>query len=71
MDESQVQKAHTFDGEISGGTLDGSPMVVTAWKPNAAELEVLNAGGPVFLTFIGGLPPHRVSVLFETAIQPA
>lgn len=69
--ESQVQTVPSFMGIVQRGSLEGSPMVVTAWQPDQADLERLNQGQPVFLTFLGGLPPHMASTDFETAIQPA
>jgi hypothetical protein len=46
-------------------------MVVVAWKPTAEELAALNAGAPVFLTTLGGLPPHFITTDFAAATTPS
>ena len=71
MAESQVRTLRCYAGRVSTGSCDGSRMVVTAWQPDARELAALNAGAPVFLTFLGGLPPHAVSTSFEEATNLA
>lgn len=66
-DESQVKTVQAFMSELAGGNLDGDKIVVVAWLPSATErLEIL-AGAPIFLTCIGGLPPHRLSTTFQDA----
>lgn len=67
LDKTQCADIHACKGKVVGGTLDGANFVITAWKPDARELGLLNAGQPVFLTCIGGLPPHHLSVTFEEA----
>lgn len=69
--ESQVATIAAYCGPIPGGSLDGERMVVVAWKPDAAELAALNAGAPVFLTTLGGLPPHFLTTDFANATNPA
>lgn len=68
--ESQVVPIHAYTGVVDRGSMEGSPLTVTAWKPTAEELAVLNEGAPIFLTFIGGLPPHMATVDFQQAILP-
>jgi len=70
MDENQVQRIHAHVAEAASGSCDGSPMVVVAWQPNIHELSDIVSGGPVFLTVIGGLPPHFLTTRFEQAINP-
>lgn len=67
MDPSQVATAPAYVGPIRGGNLDGMPCVVVAWKPTEEELEELNAGGLVYLSVLGGLPPHFICTRFSTA----
>jgi hypothetical protein len=69
--ESQCRTIHAFVGKVVGGSVDGADVVVTAWRPSPEELAVLNAGKPLFLSFLGGLPPHFPTVDFEAAIHPA
>ncbi len=71
MHENQVAKIPAYCGKVGGGSCDGLTLVVTAWRPTVQELVDLNAGTPIFLTFVGGLPPHFVSTRFEQAINPA
>ena len=56
--ESQVQSIPACRYQMIGGSCDGVEMVVVAWKPDAEDLARLNAGEPVYLSCIGGLPPH-------------
>ena len=67
LEESQCQTIHAYHGTVPRGSVEGAGIVVTAWRPSAEELEALNAGAPVFLTCIGGLPPHLLSTSFKGA----
>lgn len=69
--KSQVVTIAAYQGYVQGGSLDGYHLTVTAWKPSTEELTELNAGKPVFLSFMGGLPPHFATTRFEQAIHPA
>lgn len=64
LDESQVMTIPGFVGQIEGGNLDGSHVVIVAWQPDAADLARLNAGAPVFLQVLGGLAPHCLMTEF-------
>lgn len=68
--ESQVATIFAYQGVVRGGSLDGERLVVTAWKPTLDELRELALGNPVFLTFIGGLPPHMATTDFAVATNP-
>ena len=67
LDNSQCMTIHAYSGVVHGGNLDGSPIVITAWKPTREELEQLNAGGAVYLSVLGGLPAHMLTASFEAA----
>ena len=70
--ETQVKPIRAYCGSVAGGSMDGTPVVVTAWKPNDEEVAAMNGGAPIFLTFIGNaLPPHMASVNFAVACHPA
>ena len=69
--ESQVMTIHAFAGKVAGGSNDGETVVVTAWLPTPEELAVLNSGKPLFISFLGGLPPHFPTVDFQQATHPA
>ncbi len=71
LEESQCQPVKAYRGQVQGGSVDGCQIVVTAWLPTKAELEELNQGKSLFLSFIGGLPPHFACVDFHTATHPA
>jgi hypothetical protein len=71
MTDEQVHVIHAYVGEVPRGSCEGAPIVITAWQPSEAELAALNAGGPVFLTFMGGLPPHFATTSFAEANNPA
>jgi hypothetical protein len=69
MDASQVFTIKAFRGKVNAGNLDGADFVVTAWKPTEEELKQLNEGNAVFLTCLGGLPPHFLTTSFEEACR--
>ena len=71
LDPEQFQPIHAYLGAAQGGSCDGVPIVVTAWQPTEQELLDLYRGKPVFLTCVGGLPPHFLTTRFEQAIKPA
>lgn len=71
MAESQVQTIHAFCGQLGKGSCDGAAIVVTAWKPDEAELKALQAGGMVFFSCLGGLPPHFLCTDFSTSTNIA
>jgi hypothetical protein len=64
MDESQVMTIPAFKGTMKGGNLDGSHFVTVAWKPSEEEIEKLQKGEAVYLTMMGGLSPHFLTVGF-------
>lgn len=67
LDGSQCSSIPGFVGETKGGTLDGSHIIVVAWKPSPEELAELVAGGAVYLTCFGGIPPHTLQTSFHHA----
>lgn len=67
LDESQVATIHTWDGVVQRGSLDGVAITITAWRPSDRDLTALLCGAPIFLTFIGGFPPHVVTTSFADA----
>ncbi|MDE2096204.1 MAG: hypothetical protein KGL39_03095 [Patescibacteria group bacterium] len=71
LSSEQVMTVSAYQGQVAGGSVDGSFMVVVAWKPTPVELADLCAGGAVYLCCLGGLPPHTLSTSFEAAIHPA
>jgi hypothetical protein len=69
--DSQCQTIHAFIGQVNRGSLDGAALVVTAWKPTPEEIEAISKGAPIYLSCLGGLPPHLLTVNFEQAITVA
>lgn len=69
--DSQCKPVPAYLGQAQGGSVDGIPIVVVAWQPDAEALAKLNSGEPIFLTMCGGLAPHFLSTSFEEAIRPA
>lgn len=70
LSDSQCNTIYAFQGKVEGGSVDGAALVVTAWRPSAEELEAINKGAPIFLSVIGGLPPHFICTDFQQAINP-
>ena len=71
LEESQCKTIHAHIGQVERGSCEGATLVVTAWKPDERELAALNAGQPVFLSCLGGLPPHFITTNFAEATNPA
>lgn len=71
LEESQCFTIDAFAGTVERGSVEGSPIVVTCWKPTDDEMAKLVAGGSIFLSVLGGLPPHYLSTSFEEATAPA
>ncbi|MBT2299247.1 hypothetical protein J7E70_02105 [Variovorax paradoxus] len=54
---------------ITDATQGGMPCVVSFWRPDAAELALLNAGGLVALSIVGGtMPPASVFATNEETL---
>lgn len=72
LEESQCGTVHGFTGEIQGGSCDGCPVLVVAYRPTAEELEAINNGACIYLSMISdGLPPHFLTTDFNQATHPA
>lgn len=71
LEESQCSAAPAYKGAVARGSVEGATIVVTAWQPSPAELEQLRNGGLVYLSVLGGLPPHFITTEFNQAINPA
>lgn len=71
LEESQCATVAGYQGKVTGGSIDGSPISVVAWTPTPREVELIKEGKPIFITFVGGIPPHYPSMSFEEATQPA
>ena len=71
MAESQVMTIPAFIGETKSGSCDGALLVIVAWKPTLAEIQAMIDGAPIFLSCLGGLPPHFLTVDFNQATHPA
>jgi len=65
--EGSCQEIAAYQGQCSGGIFDGGMICVTAWTPSEEDLMMLKMGGAVFLTTMGGLPPHRLTTSFNEA----
>jgi hypothetical protein len=70
MTAEQCVSIPTYKGVVESGSCAGHKLVVVAWKPTPEELEVIVAGGPIFLSVLGGLPPHFLTACFAHATNP-
>ena len=67
----QCMPVQAWQGNVKGGSIDGAFIVVTVWKATDEELEVIKQnGGLIYLSFIGGLPPHLAATNFHDATHP-
>lgn len=71
LDESQCGEISAFVHIIRGGCVDGAHQTVVAWQPSEKEIADIVAGKPIFLSVLGGLPPHYLSTDFQSATNPA
>ena len=69
--DSQCARIPAYEGENRTGSCDGLPCVVVAWKPTDREIKDIVAGSPIFMTVLGGLPPHFLTTNFAEATNPA
>lgn len=69
MSESNVKTLPSFKAKIEGGQFDDADMVVVAWRPSAEDLDRLSQGGLIYLSCIGGLPPHFLCTTFPEAVR--
>lgn len=65
LTEGQCRSVDAWKGEVNGGSCDGLLLVVVAWKPTEKDVQRLVAGGCVYLSCVGGLPPHFLVTSFE------
>jgi len=68
---SQCGSIPAHVGVVVGGSVDGVGLAVVAWLPTPEERAGLAEGGPVYLTFLGGVQPHYASTDFHAASHPA
>lgn len=71
LDESQVMTIPAFHGVVQGGSMDGIPVTVVAWKPTVDELLKIANGADIYISFCGGLPAHFPCLSFREATNPA
>jgi hypothetical protein len=71
LEESQCKKIPAFVHQIKKGSIDGATQCVVAWIPDRQDIERILQGQPIFLSVMGGLPPHYLSTSFEEATNPA
>lgn len=67
LDESQCQRIRSFVGTVPRGHLEGARVIVVAWQPSPVDIARIIGGAPVFLSVLGGLPPHSLTTTFQEA----
>lgn len=70
MTEDQVRAIPVFIGQIADpkSNLDGATVFVVAWELSDAEIEKLKVSRRVFVGMLGGVPPHALSLDFNTCL---
>ncbi len=62
--DSECGTLETLQGTYLGGVFDGSPAVVSYWKPSEEEIELLKQGRPVeFVILMPVCPVMQVNVV--------
>lgn len=70
LEECQCRTIPAFQGEVEGGSCDRLRCVVVCYDVNQADIAVMQNTGKIFLTMIGGLAPHYLSLSFHDATHP-
>lgn len=71
LDESQCRSIRSYQGIVKGGSIDGLPIVVTAYQPSDEDRLRIANGAPIFISFIvDRLVPHMLTLDFESATHP-
>lgn len=70
-EESQVATISAYVGQAMRGSCEGAKLIVVAWKLDEDELSFLQENKIMYLTMLGGLAPHYLSLTFEQAKNPA
>jgi len=65
--EGSCQEIRAYQGQCTSGIFDGAMQCITAWRPSEHDMEMMRRGNPIYLTVMGGLPPHRLSTSFNEA----
>lgn len=71
LTEHQVRSIPAHVRTVDRGSVEGSILVVVAHQPTDEDIARIVAGEPIFLSCMGGLPPHFLTTSFEEAINPA
>lgn len=71
LEDSQCERIPVFVGEVERGSVEGSRIIVAAWMPDEMDRQRISAGEPIFISVLGGLPPHFLTTEFASAIKPA
>ena len=69
LTEDQCETVYAHCGQIDGGNMDGSATYTVAWLPGDAERERIASGECIYLTCLGGLPPHFLTVGFPCGVK--
>jgi hypothetical protein len=66
--DEECMDLHVHKGQYPNGT----PTIISYWKPNKEDLEALNNGGGIYLEIIGqGMPPVALFTENPFVQQPA
>lgn len=71
LEESQCMSIAAHVSEVTSGSMDGVKQIVVAWLPTGEDLKRLQQGDPLYITFMGVMPPHYPSTNFHDATHPA
>lgn len=62
--DSECGTLETLQGTYLGGVFDGSPAIISFWKPSLEEIEMLKEGRPVeFVVLMPVCPVMQVNVV--------
>lgn len=71
MTDTQVRPIRGYLGTVETGSVEGSQIVVVAYRPSEDEIQALLMGAPIFVSMMGGLAPHFLTTDFKSAINLA
>lgn len=72
LEESQCRTIPAYLGTVDRGSVEGTKLVVVAWELSHEEVQALlrKETPTIYISMLGGLAPHFLSLSFKDAVNP-